>query len=304
MAVPTNPGVGAAVDLSDYGYNKTFIATGDPGLDAMIECSNDDVTYVPVARLIGEVAAVLPMWGKMFRVRRIDGRQVPASASVKAASSLGTLRVSLTSMLIADAPFVVAVDHLNEPMSILCWADPGNPSANGSVAVSGINGAESVRIGTLSPGQQLNIDNGADFDSLSFDITDINDVNAVLTVSVTGKTPDASLPEGIMPYFSMLKVVSDGAGGLSIAGEAVRTMARVTGVVTVAPGQYEIAFNRPLPLSTGAMEFVSIMTNDNIFGLSGSMSDPQTFTLYCRNAAGVLTAPGGLFQGNIGVLLY
>lgn len=304
IAVPLQPGVGASVDLSTCGYDKTFLATGHPGLDALIECSNDDTTYVPVGRLVGEIATVLPLWGQKFRIRRIDGQQVSVNCVVKAASSLGTLRVDNPSMLISDGAIVRAIDHLQEPVSLMCWVNPAFPGADGEVAVAGINGGQSVRIGTLAPGQSINIDGGADFDSLSFTVTRTSNVDADFFVSIVGKTPDASLPEGIIPYMMLVKFTDDSGTSIQVTGEAARTRSKVTGISVIAPGHYRLALSDALPLSTGGMEFASIAQNDNIFFLTAYLSDPQNLDIECRNLAGVLTQPGGLFQGVAGVLLY
>lgn len=304
IVVPLQPGVGAAVDLSDYGYDKTFIATGHPGLDALIECSNDDTVFVPVGRLVGEVATVLSMWGKSYRVRRIDGQQVAVNCVVKAAPSLGRLRSDIPSMTIGSGTSVRAIDHLQEPVTLMCWVNPAFPGANGDVAVAGINGGQSVRIGTLSNGQMMTIDGGADFDSLSFTVTDTNNVDADFSVSISGKTPDASLPEGIIPYLLLVKFSAQGGATIQINGEADRTRAKVTGISVIEPGHYRLALSNGLPLSTGGMEFGSININDNIYFLSVYLSDPGSLDIECRNLAGVLTQPGGLFQGTAGVLLF
>lgn len=305
MNVTVAPGPGAPVDLSAYGYEKTFAATGDDSFDGLIECSNGG-EFAPVGRLTGQVSVVIPIWGRDFRINRVDGKQSAVNVVVKAPDSLGALRVSVTSLQIADPPFVVAVDHLIEPFSLLCWADATSPDEDGIVVVSGINGGQSVAIGTISPGRSLNIDGGADYDSIAFDLSKVSDPNAVIDVSLCGKTPDASLPTGIVPYFSLLKLASDGAGGLVITDEQERTMAKVVlPIVTNAPGDYTLNFDVSLPLSTGAMEFASIEEHlpANVMFVDCVMSTPNALRIRTRNIAGALVAPAGAFQMNAGVLL-
>ena len=307
MNVTVAPGPGAPVALNQYGYNKTFVATGDNAFDGLIECYNGGADeYVPVARIKGEVSIVVPIWGRNFRINRVDGRQTAVSVIVKAPDSLGTLRIATGALVIADPPFGMRVDHLAEPYSILCWADVANPLADGIVVISGINGGQSVPIGTISPGKSLNVDGGADYDQIAFDLSEVSDPGAVINVSLCGKTPDASLPNGIVPYFTLLKLSSDGLGGLTVNAELERTMAKIVGgVTTVAPGEYLINFDVPLPLSTGAIEFGSIMEclPADVMFIDCFMDTPQSLTIRTRNIAGALIAPSGTFQMNAGVLL-
>lgn len=307
MNVTVAPGPGASVDLSTYGFNKTFVATGDAAFDGLIECYNGAANeFVPVGRLTGAVSVVLPIWGRDFRINRVDGNQSAVSVIVKAPDSLGTLRISTAALLIADPPFVIPVDHLAEPYSILCWADVANPLADGTVVVSGINGGQSVPIGTISPGKSLNVDGGADYDQIAFDLSEVSDPGAVINVSLCGKTPDAALPNGIVPYFSLIKISGDGLGSLQITTELERTMAKVVlPIVVNAPGDYTINFDVALPLSTGAVEFGSIMENlpADVMFMDCFMDTPQTLRIRTRSIAGALIAPAGTFQANVGILL-
>ena len=243
--VPVN-GDGTPIDLSTYGFVKTFIASGPTGpidgFDALIMVDTG-VGYIPVGRIRGSEVVTVKAWGYNFFLRRLDdgaNAPFPAQVTVQAAVSPGAILSPGAVPLTEAAPEQQSdLGAATEPITVTC-----NSDSKGTVLVLGKStGGVDAPLATIVPGQAITVNAGIDINFIVFRLLNIDDSNGVITCQTWAKAQEDNINTQAEGRFSL----ADGVGASQLRYQSSKVVTGFNGNISnPASGIFDIELNGPL----------------------------------------------------------